>query len=346
VITSKNLYDKVADEHEPIPLPGFPHPLAISKNQSPFNVSLNEKFRDMIREEESQARGVIVNTFQELESLYLDSFKNAIRKEVWALGPMGLYNRDMKKLNSRGNKASIDIDRCMLWLDGMRDGSVIYLSFGSLACSIPLQLIELGLGLEASEKPFIWVLKTGDRTSEFEQWMLQERFEERTKDRGVIIRGWAPQMAILSHNAIGGFMTHCGWNSIIEGISSGVPMITWPHFADQFVNEMLVVDVLKIGIRIGVTSSTTWGSEKGDEVKVKREDVERKILELINEEGEGMERRVKAIDLGRKARKAMKGGGSSCQNIVLLIHEIRQQMRVADVEKESGTTSVRVAQLN
>lgn len=345
----KNIYDKVTDENEPIPLPGFPHPLAISKNQSPLNFSVSGgKARDMIREEEPKVRGVIVNTFQELEPLYVESFEKAIQKKVWPLGPMGLYNRDMNKLNSRGDKTSIDIERCIHWLNKMQDKSVLYVSFGSLARSMPLQLIEIGLGLEASKKPFIWVIKAGDKISEFEQWILAEKFEERISGRGLIIRGWAPQMAILSHNAIGGFMMHCGWNSVIEGISSGLPMITWPHFAEQFLNEILVVDILKIGVRIGVMSSITWGSEKSDEVMVKRDDVERKVLELINEEGEGMERRLKARKLGRMAEVAMEEGGSSYQNIELLIHEVKQQMPVVEVEveRENGLVSLTHAQLN
>lgn len=186
IIISKNIYDKVTDENEPVPLPGFPHTLAISKNQSPLNFSVSGgKARDMIREEEPKVKGVIVNTFQELEPLYVESFEKAIQKKVWPLGPMGLYNRDMNKLNSRGEKTSIDIERCIHWLNKMQDKSVLYVSFGSLARSMPLQLIEIGLGLEASKKPFIWVIKAGDKISEFEQWMLAEKFEERIAGRGL-----------------------------------------------------------------------------------------------------------------------------------------------------------------
>ncbi|KAJ3684557.1 hypothetical protein LUZ61_013721 [Rhynchospora tenuis] len=347
IINSKNIYDKVTDDHQPVPLPGFPHPLEIPKTRSPLNFSISEgRVRYMIREEERKVQGVIVNTFEEMEPLYVECFEKAMEKKVWTLGPMGLYNRDTKKLNARGDKASIDIERCMNWLDGMQDQSVIFVSFGSLARIMPLQLIEIGLGLEASKKPFIWVIKFGPHNAEFEQWLIEERFEERTKDRGLLILGWAPQSAILSHNAIGGFMTHCGWNSVIESISSGVPMITWPHFAEQFLNEVLVVDILKIGVRIGVTSSVTWGSEKRDEVMVKRDDIESKVLELINEEGEGMKKRVKARELGNMAKKAMEESGSSYQNIKLLIQEIQQQIPVGEVEKANGLESLRCAQLN
>ncbi|MED6203317.1 UDP-glycosyltransferase, partial [Stylosanthes scabra] len=106
--------------------------------------------------------------------------------------------------------------------------------------------------MEATNKPFIWVIRDGKHLQELENWIKEEGFEERNKDKGLIIRGWAPQVLILSHPAIGGFVTHCGWNSTLEGITAGVPMITWPLFADQFLNEKLVTHVLKVGVSLGV----------------------------------------------------------------------------------------------
>ncbi|KAJ4780334.1 Glycosyltransferase [Rhynchospora pubera] len=160
---------------------------------------------------------------------------------------------------------------------------------------------------------------------EIEQWLIEEKFEERVKDRGFIIKGWAPQVMILSHKAVGGFLTHCGWNSIIESICNGVTMLTWPHFGDQFFNEILVVDVLKIGIRIGVERSVVLGSEKSEEVMAKRDDVERNVLELMDEGKEGMERRIRAKKLGEMAKNAMNDGGSSHKNIELLIQVVKER---------------------
>ncbi|KAJ3682571.1 hypothetical protein LUZ60_015144 [Juncus effusus] len=136
---------------------------------------------------------------------------------------------------------------------------------------------------------------------------------------------------ILSHKAIGGFVTHCGWNSTIEGICAGVPMVAWPQFGDQFFNEILIVDVLKVGVRIGVEKSIKWGNEKNVEVMVKRDEVERKILELMNnEEGEGMERRNRARKLSKMAKMAMDEGGSSYEHIKLMIQDIREKMYVKE----------------
>ncbi|KAF9619260.1 hypothetical protein IFM89_005814 [Coptis chinensis] len=97
------------------------------------------------------------------------------------------------------------------------------------------------MGLEASEVPFIWVVRTAKKVEK--NHFLPEGFEERMKGKGLIITNWAPQVLILDHPAVGGFMTHCGWNSTIEGISTSLPMITWPMFAEQFNNEKFVTSV-------------------------------------------------------------------------------------------------------
>jgi flavonol-3-O-L-rhamnoside-7-O-glucosyltransferase len=326
ITTIHRIYDNVTDENEPVPFPDFPHPLAVPKSQSTlsFYAPAMEKIRAMIGEEDSKSNGVIVNTFQELESIYLDSYEQFLKRKVWAVGPVCLYNRGLKQMATRGNKASIDEERCLKWLDSMQDDSVLFVNFGSLARGVPLQLMEIGLGLEASRKPFIWVVKAGDKMQEIERWLIEEKFEERVKGRGLIIKGWAPQVMILSHRAIGGFLTHCGWNSTIESICNGVSMITWPHFGDQFLNEILIVDVLKIGIRIGVERPIVWGSENSDEVMVRRGDVERKVLEFMDEEKERMERSVRARELGDMAKKAIEEGGSSYKNIELLIQAVQK----------------------
>ena len=239
------------------------------------------------------------------------------------MGPMCLCNQDINAMAARGNKASMDEAQCLRWLDSMKPGSVTFVSFGSLACTAPRQLVELGLGLEASKKPFVWVIKAGDKFPQVEEW-LAEGFEERVKDRGLIIRGWAPQVLILWHKAIGGFMTHCGWNSTIEGICAGIPMITWPHFAEQFVNERLVVDVLKTGVEIGVKAVTQWGQEQ-TEVTVTRDAVEKAVSKLMDGGEAAEEMRTRAEEFGVKARKALEEGGSSYNNINILIQEMGNQ---------------------
>ncbi|KAG8045857.1 hypothetical protein GUJ93_ZPchr0008g13819 [Zizania palustris] len=235
IIYRDDLLEKATDEEDIITFPGFPMPLELPRAKCPGSMYVPgvEQIRQKIFEEEMKSDGKVMNSFQELETLYIESFEQMTGKKVWTVGPMCLCHKDSNTMVARGNKASMDEAQCLQWLDSKNPGSVIFVSFGSLASTEPKQLVELGLGLEASKKPFIWVIKAGNKSPEVEEW-LADGFEERIKDRGMIIRGWAPQMLILWHQAVGGFMTHCGWNSTIEGICAGVPMITWPHFAEQF----------------------------------------------------------------------------------------------------------------
>ncbi|XP_028108056.1 UDP-glycosyltransferase 73C6-like [Camellia sinensis] len=149
-------------------------------------------------------------------------------------------------------------------------------------------------------------------------------FEERTKDRGLLIRGWAPQVLILSHRAIGGFLTHCGWNSTLEGVCAGLPMVTWPIFAEQFFNEKLIVQVLGIGVGVGAKVVVHLCKEEKFGMLVKRENMKKAVEEVMDEWREGEERRKKARQLQGKAKKAMESGGSSYSNLTLLVEDIMQ----------------------
>ncbi|XP_017698727.2 UDP-glycosyltransferase 73C3-like [Phoenix dactylifera] len=324
IVLTNELYKNISDEMEVVVVPGFPHHLELPKGQLPSNVGGRgmDKFFEELKEDQPRLDGIIINTFDDLEALYIESYQKAIAKKVWTIGPMSLYNKDAADMAARGNLASIDGNRCLRWLDSMKPSSVIYVSFGSIASPIPPQLVEIGLGLEASNRPFIWVIKAGDKSPEVEKW-LSEGFEERVRSRGLIIRGWAPQVMILSHPAIGGFMTHCGWNSTLEGVATGVPMITWPHFGEQFLNEKLMVEVLKIGVAVGVKKMTRWGI-KNSEVLVKRKDVQKAVSALMDEGEDGVERKKRVRKMGEKARKAMEEGGSSYGNMTLLAKHVQR----------------------
>ncbi|KAL6626849.1 hypothetical protein ACP70R_030575 [Stipagrostis hirtigluma subsp. patula] len=329
IIVRENLFERFEDENELFNFPGFPTPLELTKERCPgsFSVKDEEQIRKNIWEEVMRCSGVVMNSFRELEPLYIESYEQITGKKVWTLGPMCLCNQNSSTMAARGNKAAMDEAQCLKWLDSMKPGSVIFVSFGSLACTAPQQLVELGLGLEASNKPFIWVIKAGYKFREVEEW-LAEGFEERVKDRGMIIRGWAPQVMILWHQAIGGFMTHCGWNSTIEGICAGVPMITWPHCGDQFLNERLVVDVLRTGVEVGVQGVSQWKHEQ-TEVLVTRHAVETTVSKVMDEGEAAEEMRMRAKDFGVKARKALEEGGSSFHNINKLIQEMGNKRNVS-----------------
>jgi hypothetical protein len=153
--------------------------------------------------------------------------------------------------------------RCVSWLESKKPWTVVFVSFGSLvrswSSSLP-QLIEIGHGLEATKRPLIWVVKPRN-LAEFEQWLFEDGFESRVGETGLVIRDWAPQKAILSHPATGAFVTHYGRNSVLECVAAGLPMVSCPHFAEQFMNEKLVVDVLRVGVPVGVKGAAQWGVE-------------------------------------------------------------------------------------
>ena len=127
-------------------------------------------------------------------------------------------------------------------------------------------------------------------------------------------------------------MTHCGWNSTLEGISAGVPMVTWPLFADKFLNEKLVVQVLRVGVSLGVEVPMKWGEEEKVGVLVKKEDIRKAICMVMDEGEESKERRKRASELSEMAKRAVEKGGSSYHNMTLLIEDIMQQVSGEDLE--------------
>ncbi|PHU15646.1 hypothetical protein BC332_16851 [Capsicum chinense] len=152
-------------------------------------------------------------------------------------------------------------------LDSWQPESVVYACLGSLSRITIEQFVELALGLEASGCPFILVIKAGEGQAPIEDWISKNGFEQRTNGRGFLIRGWAPQLLILSHLEVGEFLTHCGWNSTLEGIGSGVSMFTWPLFSDQFLKERFLVHVLKTGASVGSQGVMHLGEEEKPESK-------------------------------------------------------------------------------
>ena len=149
-----------------------------------------------------------------------------------------------------------------------------------------------------------------------EEW-LPKGFEERMEGKGLIVRGWAPQVMILDHEAVGGFVTHCGWNSMLEGVCAGKPMVTWPVGAEQFYNEKLVTQVLKIGVEVGAKK---WERLVGDFVKSKA--VEKAVRRVMAGE-EAEEMRGRARVLTDMARKAVEEGGSSDLDLNAFVAELK-----------------------
>ncbi|GLT94344.1 hypothetical protein SLE2022_120890 [Rubroshorea leprosula] len=313
-ISIHKAYETVKSHSEPFLAPDIPDKIMFTKAQLP-TTGASDQWVNLLTQfklSEKSSDGVLVNSFQEMEPGYVEGYRKQV-KNLWCIGPLC------------GNKgASIDHDGhdCLSWLDTKDEKSVIYVCFGSISNLSSKQLIELGLGLEASGSPFIWIIKKTDCSPELENWFMEEKFVERTKGRGLIIRGWAPQVLILSHPAIGGFLTHCGWNSILEGISAGVPMLTWPMFAEQFFNETFMVEVLKIGVRLGVVRPA--GEKEKEDVLVMKEEVAKGVKEVMDGGEDGEWRRKRAREVGEMGKRAVEGG-SSYSNVTSLIEYVTQQ---------------------
>ncbi|KAL5555066.1 hypothetical protein UlMin_037302 [Ulmus minor] len=291
------LQAELAVETDVILLPGLPHKIEMLRSQ------LIDKKSDLfngIGESWKKTYGVIMNSFHELEPSYEELFKTSMKIKTWSVGPFSLwFNRDMEK------------------------NSVLYVSFGSVTKFPATQLIEIAHALENSGHPFIWVVRKKEE-EEYED-VFPAGFEERMKEskRGFIVKNWAPQLVILDHLATGGMVTHCGWNSTLEGITAGLPMITWPLFGEQFFNEKLVTDVLRIGVGVGVKQWSLDWSEAGRKEVVKREQIEKAVALLMGSGQEAVEMRKQAGMLAAAARKAVESGGSSNANLLALINELK-----------------------
>ncbi|KAJ8451009.1 hypothetical protein Cgig2_032634 [Carnegiea gigantea] len=311
--TPKNISSSHSDTFV---VPGnLPHEIKLMISElSPFDKGACSKafldLRNEIIEAKRSCHGSIINSFYELEPSYVDYFEKELGFKHWHIGPLALYFKDQ----IRGKKSSIDLEGCLKWLDEKEANSVIYICFGSFSDVSDAQLHEIALALEALGQNFILVVR-----KDSDNWMPQG-FKERVKEQGLIIRGWAPQVLILNHRAVGGFVTHCGWNSVLEGVTAGVPMVTWPLHAEQFYSEKLVTQVLRIGIQVGAKK---WVARFEDQnILISRETILMAMRGvMVGEEAQDM--RNRAVELKEMAKRAVSEGGSSSSALNNLIAEIK-----------------------
>ena len=316
-------HKKVLSDSETFVIPNLPGEIKLTKMQLPDFITRQEIFEKGLSkllkeamESDSRCYGVVVNSFYELEPDYADHYRRVLGRKAWHIGPVSLCNKDAEDKAQRGKEASIDEHECLKWLGTKKPNSVVYICFGSMANFSNSQLMEIAMGLEASGQQFIWVVRKGKNYEKEEADWVPIGFEKRMKGKGLIIKGWAPQVLILDHEAVGGFVTHCGWNSTLEAVTAGVPMVTWPMAAEQFYNEKFLTHILKIGVSVGVLQ---W-SREGDGIK--REAVEKAVSQImVGEEAEEMRGRAKAV--GEMGRRAVEEWGSSYSDFNALIEELR-----------------------
>ncbi|XP_010691730.2 scopoletin glucosyltransferase [Beta vulgaris subsp. vulgaris] len=314
-------FKNVTSDKEPFVLPSLPHDIQMRRLQIPedlwkYDGTEFEKRMDSLKDSEIKSYGVLVNSFYELEPDYAEFFKKELGRKTWNIGPVSLSNRSVKEKSQREKEPLIDQHECLKWLNSKKPDSVVYICFGSTASFIAPQLHEVALALEASGQEFIWIVKN-DENGRSKEW-LPPGFEQRTEGKGLVIRGWVPQVLILEHEAIGAFVTHCGWNSTLEGISAGVPMVTWPIFAEQFYNEKLVNQILNTGVPVGAKK---WSRTPSIEDIIKMEAIQKALTDImVGTEAE--ERRTRAKKLKILAYKAVEEDGSSYSDLTALMNEL------------------------
>ncbi|RCV11527.1 hypothetical protein SETIT_2G192900v2 [Setaria italica] len=252
------------------------------------------------------SHALIVNTFDAMERRYIEHWNRHLGPRAWPVGPLCLA-RPATPVSGHGGGAPA----WMRWLDekAAAGRAVLYVALGTTAAVPDAQLREVAGGLEQSGLDFLWAVRPVDAD-------LGTGFEDRVRGRGMVVREWVDQFAILRHGGVKGFLSHCGWNSVTESISAGVPLAVWPMGAEQPVNAKLVADELRIGIRVpakhGMTSTL-----------VESEEIARVAKELmIGEKGAEAARNMAA--LGSKAREAMDEGGSSWRAVEEMIAGLRQ----------------------
>ncbi|XP_038893299.1 UDP-glycosyltransferase 89A2-like [Benincasa hispida] len=249
----------------------------------------------------------VVNTFDNLEHDYLEHLRKLGGEgRVFGVGPLDIIGAAEDGRNPIRESSS----EILTWLDKCPDGSVVYVCFGSQKQLNQQQMEALASGLEKSGTRFVWVVKTIHRTDSGSNG-IPIGFEDRVSDRGILVKGWAPQVAILNHRAVGGFLSHCGWNSVLESIVRGVMIVGWPMEADQFINARLLVEELGVAVRVCEGANSVPESDKLGKV----------IAESMS--GDSPEK-IKAKALRREAVEAVRSNGSSWKDMQDFVNKLMQ----------------------
>ncbi|KAG9453230.1 hypothetical protein H6P81_006134 [Aristolochia fimbriata] len=257
--------------------------------------------------------GFICNTFQDLEEATLSKLRKDLPCQIFPIGPLYLYSSSSSASASCSSLKKQDYT-CMAWLEKQAPRSVIYVSFGSVVVMEQEEAEETMWGLLDSKQPFLLVLRRDSVRGSDGPVQLPQGFEEEMIDggRGLIVE-WAPQRQVLAHPAVGGFWTHCGWNSTLESVSEGVPMLCSPFFGDQRVNARCITHVLRIGLQL-------------DQKGLNRAEIAKAVRKLLMVDDEGAETakelRIRAEALKEKARQSIREFGSSYESVNSLVDHI------------------------
>ncbi|XP_059666353.1 7-deoxyloganetic acid glucosyltransferase-like isoform X2 [Cornus florida] len=260
-----------------------------------------------------RAHALIKNTFDELEGPVLSQIRTHC-PNLFSIGPLHAHLKARlaaeTKFSSTHSSSFWEEDRsCVTWLDSQPSKSVIYVSFGSITIVTRDQLMEFWYGLVNCGYRFLWVMRPDSIVGKDVETRIPAELVDGTRDRGYMV-DWAPQEEVLAHPAVGSFLTHSGWNSTLESIVSGVPMICWPYFADQMINSRFVSEVWKLGLDMKDTCD--------------RVIIEKMIRDLMDVKKDEFQERANMM--AKLAKRAVSEGGSSYCNLDRLIKYIKSMI--------------------
>ncbi|KAL5229128.1 hypothetical protein ABZP36_017393 [Zizania latifolia] len=270
-------------------------------------------------ERNTETMAVLVNSFESLESRAAQALRDPlcvpgkVLPPIYCIGP----------LVGGGAKEAVERHECLRWLDAQPEQSVVFLCFGSKGSFSAEQLKAIAVGLEKSGQRFLWVMRTPPTTQDVSQYfeqraepdldaLLPDGFVERTKDRGFIVTSWAPQVDVLRHPATGAFVTHCGWNSTLESVAAGVPMLCWPLAAEQKMNKVFMTEDMGVGVELEGYNS---GFVKAEEVEAK--------VRLVMDSEEGRHLRARSAARKKEAEAALEEGGASHAAFVQFLSDVQ-----------------------
>ncbi|GLT35874.1 hypothetical protein SLA2020_102900 [Shorea laevis] len=273
----------------------------------------------------TKSAGIIVNAIETLEQKALKAIQNGEctpdhpAPPIYCIGP--LVPTDV----SESGGANISKHESLTWLDSQPSRSVVFLTFGSIGRFSAKQLKEIAIGLENSSVRFLWVVRapppdesekttTAAAVEPSLDLLLPDGFMERTKERGFVVKGWAPQVEVLNHDSVGGFVTTCGWNSMFESLRAGVPMLGWTIYAEQNINQLAIVEELKVGLAL----------RKREDGSVSAAELEKGVIELMDSESDrGKELRGRVASMREELLAALSDGGPSRAALARLAETIQ-----------------------
>ncbi|CAN6887573.1 unnamed protein product [Brassica oleracea] len=289
-------YLSLQESQADLPVPELPH---LRMKDLPWFQTDDPRSGDKLKKDVlkslKSSSGIIFNAIEDLEAEQLKQSLKEFPVPHFCIGPFH------KHVSLSSSSLLTQDMTCLAWLDKQELNSVIYVSLGSIASIDESEFLEIAWGLRNSNQPFLWVVRPG--LIRGTQWIenLPKGFIESLDGKGKIVK-WAPQIEVLAHRATGGFLTHCGWNSTIESICEGVPLICKPSFGDQRVNARYISDVWRIGLHL--------------ENKIERVEIERAVRTLMKS-SEGEEIRKRIMPMKETAEKCLEPGASGGDTVKL-----------------------------